>query len=162
MFPAPQCPTGCAWERLWGRHMQSRNKACPLSLSWWWRTGQGESGHFRPGESQAQCSGGPFLWFPTGRWGLPTGGLQSEPCSADQPTCCHSPAACPSPFGSWRHDVRLPSAPTHTPLVLSRRGRESGERQTEWQTQLTSFPAGLVPGLRSSRKASKLPRTASC
>lgn len=142
--------------------MQSPNKACPLSPGQWWRTGQGESGHFWLGQGEAQCSRRPFLGFPTGRWGAPAWGVQAEYSSADQPTCCHSPAACPSPFGSWRHDARLPSAPTHTPLVLSRRGRESGERQTEWQTQLTSFPAGLVPGPRSSRKASKLPRTASC
>lgn len=60
--------------------------------------------------------------------------LTAELHSADQPTCCHFPATRPSPLGPWRHDACLPSAPTHTPLVLSRRGRESGERQTKQQT----------------------------
>lgn len=65
--------------------------------------------------------------------------LTAELCSADQPTCCHSPAARPSPLGPWRHDACLPSAPTHIPLVLSCRGRESGERQTKWQTSSPPF-----------------------
>lgn len=65
--------------------------------------------------------------------------LTAELCSADQPTCCHSPAARPSPLGPWRHDACLPSAPTHIPLVLSCRGRESGERQTKWQTGSPPF-----------------------
>ena len=108
----------------------------------------GKVGTSGQGRARLGVLGGPFVPFGPGRWGLHTWGLQLErgSCSADRPTCCRSPAARPSPFGSWRRDVRLPSAPTHTPLVLSRRGRESGERQTEWQTQLTSFPAGLVPG----------------
>lgn len=158
MLPAPQRPIGCAREHpLGGQKLRSK---APHSDNGGGQ-GRGRETWVLPGEDGLGVRWGPFISSHTGGWGLHASTLQPERRSADRPTCCHAPAAHLPPLAPGAM-MRLPSAPTHTPLVLSPRGRESGERQTEWQTRLTSFPAGPVPGPGSSRKASKLPRTASC
>ena len=124
----------------WTQAKQERGSSALIGYWWWGRLGN--MGAPRPPKTGSafpeDLSSGPSLGV-----GPSYLALTAELHSADQPTCCHSLATRPSPLGPWRHDACLPSAPTHTPLVLSHRGRESGEQQTKQQT---SFPRDWCQG----------------